>query len=74
MLETELTNKGALRLYENLGFVRHKLEYAQDLSGHAYYSHESWGSHKRDQELHFGPRHPTSDRGQDGGSYTKSVA
>ena len=24
MLETELTNKGALRLYENLGFVRHK--------------------------------------------------
>jgi peptide alpha-N-acetyltransferase len=24
VLETELTNKGALRLYENLGFVRHK--------------------------------------------------
>eukprot|EP01047_Picozoa_sp_COSAG01_P063144 COSAG01_NODE_8137_length_2908_cov_6.898896_3_plen_126_part_00 len=24
VLETELTNKGALRLYEKLGFVRHK--------------------------------------------------
>ena len=24
VLETELTNKGALRLYEHLGFVRHK--------------------------------------------------
>lgn len=24
VLEAELTNKGALRLYESLGFVRHK--------------------------------------------------
>ena len=33
VLETEVTNKGALRLYENLGFVRDKRLFRYYLNG-----------------------------------------
>jgi len=33
MLETEITNKGALRLYQNLGFLRDKRLYRYYLNG-----------------------------------------
>jgi peptide alpha-N-acetyltransferase len=34
MLETEVTNKGALKLYESLGFLRTKLLYRYYLNTH----------------------------------------
>lgn len=59
VLETEVTNQGALRLYEGLGFIRDKRLHRYYLNGNDAYRLKVW--FQRPSELNPAQSSPTED-------------